>query len=444
LNGSGTDVLLEQESVGAEFPVIYIPRFARPAEQITTQLRDTWGISTVLLFSTTAGADPERSRYAVLEASRGCERAPAVLQWLPVQKACCSLIDRVEADLLQSCVTRAAQPSFGVDPAPFSRLGWIHRLHDWVSNTVKPLGADLTDIRQLNGSETFSLVRFATTQKPLWFKAVGHPNLHEFSITLTLFSLFPDYLPKILSSDPLLNGWVMESGGELTLGDTEDLGTWQTAVQRLAQLQVESLQHTSKILKTGCRDLRAETLIGLATPFFDVVGTLMAQQTANPPAPLTRNELAELAHTIECALRLSCEIPIANSLGHTDFNPGNILVDGYSCLFTDWAEAHVGHPFLTFEYLVAHIRRSCPSLAAHCDLLREAYCQVWQTMVPRSTITRSLQLSPLIAVYAYAASGQSWRSPDRVALPRVQASLRSLTRRMKKEADTLRQGGICA
>lgn len=444
LNGTGTDVLLEQQAGSFRLPGVNIPRFARPAEQITSVLRDKWGISTVLLFSTVIGGSPEQCQYAVLEASARCQRLPAMLRWQPVEKAGCNLLDREEAELLQTCIARACQAYVGVDPAPFSRLGWIHRLHDWVGSTIQPLGSELTDVRQLNGSETFSLVRLGTGRRPFWFKAVGHPNLHEYSISLTLSHLFPGYVPKILASDPLLNGWLMESGGESTLGDTEDLETWLMAVQRLAQLQIESLQHTSQLLQAGCRDVRVETLASLVAPFFETMTRLMEQQTKTSPAPLTREELAELARTIRNALSLCIEIRLPDSLGHTDFNPWNALVDGKSCVFTDWAEAHVGHPLLTFEYLAAHLHKSCPSLMRHCDCLRKAYCQVWQAVVPLPRILRSLQLSPLIAVYAYASSGQSWRDPERLALPRVPAHLRSLTRRMKKEADSLRQGGICA
>jgi hypothetical protein len=34
------------------------------------------------------------------------------------------------------------------------------------------------------------LVRFETTREPVWFKAVGKPNLHELAITLLLTALF--------------------------------------------------------------------------------------------------------------------------------------------------------------------------------------------------------------------------------------------------------------
>jgi hypothetical protein len=356
-----------------------------------------------------------------------------------VQSACTYLLNDGEPDLLRSSHAKAIQAHFGVDRAPFSRLGWVHRLHDWAELTIRPLGIELTDLAQLNGGETFCLVRLGTTRKPLWFKAVGQPNLDEFPITLLLSKLFPDYVPAVVASDPSLNGWLMESGGHLTLRECENPEIWRSAVQRLASLQIESIGRTSQLLQAGCRDLRIETLTSYVAPFFSVMAKLMEQQTKHPPAPLTKEELSELARTVVVGLRLLAEVGMPNTLGHSDFNPGNILVDGDRCLFIDWAEAHVGHPFLTFEYFAAHLRNSCPVLIRQEDCWRKAYSDVWRSAAASTEVTRALDLSPLIAAYAYASSGKAWRDVECLALPGVPAYLRSVTRRMKVEACTFNQ-----
>jgi hypothetical protein len=435
-NGDGTHVLLAGENYRHFLPELRIPQFTRPAEQITSVLRDTWGIPAVLLFSNRIESD-ERPCYAVLEACRGNWQVPAKLAWYPIEKAASYLIDDGEAVLLQASRAKIVHPSFGADPEPFSRLGWAQRLHDWVQLTVRPLGMELVDLLQFNGSETFNLLRFGTTSRPLWFKAVGKPNLHEFPITLTLSRLFPNYLPKILSSDPLLNGWLMESGGEVTLRDVEDFDTWRNAVCRLAGLQIESIPQTSQLSKAGCRDLSMGTLTSLVDPFFYAMAGLMQQQIKNPPPPLTRAELTAVASAVTNALHLLSDCGIPYTLGHGDFNPGNILVEDDRCVFTDWAEAHVGHPFLTLEYLLAHLRMSCPALAIQEDQLREVYADCWRSIMCAASIERGLQLSPLIAVYASAISSNSWRDPKRLAVPHVVGYLRSLTRRMRHEASKL-------
>jgi len=107
------------------------------------------------------------------------------------------------------------------------------------------------DVQQLNGSETFSLLKFETTKAPVWFKAVGEPNVREFLITLKLFELFPDYVPKILASAPLLNGCSPTS----------------TAPNRVAR-------PCGGIATSGCRDLRLETLRELDAVQFSGAGSI--------------------------------------------------------------------------------------------------------------------------------------------------------------------------
>jgi len=267
---------------------------------------------------------------------------------------------------------------------------------------------------------------------------VGKPNLHEFSITLILSGCFPDYLPKIIASDPLLNGWLMESGGEATLRDVDDLNIWREGAQRLAQLQIESIPRDAELLQAGCRDLRTEALANSVAPFFETMAGLMEQQTKSSPPPLSRRELSDVASIIEAALHLSAKIGIPDTLGHSDFNPGNILVNSERCVFADWAEAHVGHPFMTFEYLRAHLRKSFPDPVTQEEDLREAYSQSWLSATSLTNIGRALEFSPIIAVYAHAISSNAWRDSERLAMPNAPGYLRGLTRRMKQEADLLR------
>jgi hypothetical protein len=441
LNSEGTDVLLQRANNKYALPEVRIPRFMRPADQITSLLRDTWGIPTVLLFSSHIESAPGRPHYAMVEACERGWQVPPDFAWVPIQQATSYLVDCDETSLLQSSHAKAVQPYFGVDPAPFSRLGWIHKLYDWVKVAVAPLGIEPTGVSQLNGSETFSLLRFDTTKEPLWFKAVGKPNLHEFPITMTLSNLFPGYVPNIVASDPLLNGWLMEHGGNYTLRDIEQLKTWRSAIQRLVDLQIESIPRVATLLEAGCRDLRVETLAILVAPFFNAMIGIMQQQTKSSPPPLTPTELSGLACMVSESLSLIRDVNIPDALGHGDFNPGNILNDGEHSVFTDWAEAHVSHPFVTFEYFLIHLRRCRPSLVAQEHCLREAYARRWLPFASRVHIDRCLRFCPVIAAYVHAVSNKARYDAEMLAAPGSLAYLRSLTRSMKREADLLSSRG---
>lgn len=437
-NDSGTAVLLENRDTDYVVPEIQIPRFTRPAEQITCVLRENWGIAAILLWSAYLdsaldGAAKQAPLYAIMEVLGTNPELPANLGWFSIQKAT-SYLDEQEESLLRSSQAKATQPHFGVDPAPFSRLGWFGKLQGWVQSKVPAIRTEATEILQLNGSETFSLLRLGTAAQRLWFKAVGKPNLHEFTITLVLAKLFPDYLPTILASDRDLNAWLMESAGQMTLDDFRDPSVWRIVVERLATLARGSVGKTAELLRSGCRDLRTDTLSSLVGPFFEIMISLMEQQTKNSPPPLKRCELGGLASAIGEALCQLDQVGVPDSLGHQDMNLGNFLLDGHRCRFIDWAEAYVGPPLLTLEYLLLHLCRAFSLTAAEEDDLRAVYRQCLLPADSIRNISRAFEGSPLIAAFAYAASSAAWRDPERIRLPHVAAYFRSLTRTMNKEA----------
>jgi len=161
---------------------------------------------------------------------------------------------------------------------------------------------------------------------------------------------------------------------------------------------------------------------------------LMAAQEKRSPAPLIHSELRTLAVGLKesCALLDSLRLP--DTLGHLDFNPGNILVAKDRCVFLDWAEACVTNPLLTLEYLREHVARSGIEKAAAGECLAAAYLRPWTSFYSPNELSRALALSPLVAVFAYAMANDSWRSVDPVHNPRLAAYFRSLTRRMYREA----------
>jgi hypothetical protein len=119
--------------------------------------------------------------------------------------------------------------------------------------------------------------------------------------------------------------------------------------------------------------------------------------------------------------------------------PGNILVTGERCTFIDWAEAHVSHPFLTFEYFVSHPKKDYPALSRFEETIRSSYSQRWQSVLSAEHVSEAFLLSPLVAVFACAVAGNSWRDSERLKIPQVLGYLRSLTTRMKQEADSIKK-----
>jgi len=370
---AGTGILLESEGSEYRLPKIEIPKFTRPAQEATALLRDSWNVSSVFLISGVLEEAANASYFAVLESRDGFRVRPPDMDWFAIHHALSNLLfSEQERRAVESSYRKAVSRIVENSQEPFCRVGWVRELEDWIRDVVGARGIQLKSFEQLNGCETFSLIRVTTTQHPVWFKAVGEPNLHEYGISLALARLLPNYVPSILATKPKWHGWLMADGGGTTLDEVQNPSAWQTAVTTLADLQIDSIGKRDELLEAGCRDLRLATLLELVDPFLDTMAELMKQQTKVPPPVLSRRELSCLNAAIKDALNCLEALPIPDTLGHSDFNPGNIIVGPERCNFIDWAEAHVGHPFLTVEYFLSHLRKDYPTLAPFEDEFRLA------------------------------------------------------------------------
>jgi len=182
-DSAGTAVLVESQGSEYRLPKIEIPKFTRPAHEVTELLRNCWKLASVFLFSGVLEESTDASYFVVLESKDGLCLRPQGMEWFTIHHALSNvLFSNQERCVLRSSHSRLTSGGHTDGSGPFARLGWMRELQDWAGTIIRPMGMELKGFTQLNGCETFSLVRFATTQQPVWFKAVGEPNIHEFSI----------------------------------------------------------------------------------------------------------------------------------------------------------------------------------------------------------------------------------------------------------------------
>jgi Phosphotransferase enzyme family len=316
---------------------------------------------------------------------------------------------------------------------------------EWVAARAETARLSLTGkFRQLNASATFSLLRFETDGPALWFKAVGEPNVHEFSITLALARLFPHFVPRVIGHRADWNAWLSVEAAGTHLSDTAPLSNWQQAAATLADLQIASCGHGLHLIDAGSKDIRICSLVPHVEPFFERMAEVMELQTKFTPHPLARAEIRSLSEEVRSCLDELRAIDIPNTLGHLDFNPGNILVSPEQCVFLDWAEGSVGHPFFTFQYLLEHWRRFRKSEIDSEKALVSSYTVPWRAFASPDEIAKNLALAPLLAVFA-CATALGWNDPDACKRPVIAGYLRSLVRRMRRESDALQERRVtCA
>lgn len=432
---NASEVLLVPTAGAWILPRVEIERHQRVAEQLTAEAFRAWRIETYCLFvPTDASRRPEEAACAVMESLQQNAPPPPGTRWMPTEAAdaYCELSDVIAVG---NAVAESRAYGTGKEPGVFGRPGWMRELFTWAKEQIAPLGLRLTgDFRQLNASPTFALVRLETEGGAVWFKATGKPNTHELPVTVGLARLFPRYLPAVFGVRRDWNAWLAAEASGASLDEAADLLAWERAATDLAELQIESIEKTAELLEARLRDRRPPVLMERIDPFVSRMGEFMAAQEKADPSPLSAPELRILAQALKesCGLLESTGLP--NTVGHTDFNPGNIVVSDDRCMFLDWAEGCITNPLLTFEYLRVHMARCGIKQPGAAERLTTAYLRPWMGFYSSEDLHRALALAPLLAVFAFAVSTDTWRSLDPACNSTLAGYYRSLARRMYREA----------
>lgn len=441
LRKEGSELLVSGDRPPFALPQVEIRAWQRVAEQLTAALRTRYGINSICLFAPDADlSNLEHRLYQVMEAKAGDCIARADMRWLSTE-ACSNQLFTEQQDFVAISGALRQINEFREHRVggPFCKPGWLEELISWVQLELDACGLHLTgEFRQVNASPTFALLRFETDGPAVWFKAVGEPNLRELPISLTLSSLFPGCVPTVIAPRWDLNGWLSLELARSTLDEARDDLAWEHAAQTLAQLQIASLGKTDQLLAMGCRDLRVSSLLALVDPFMQVMSQLMERQPKIPPQVLGRAELQMLGRQINEILTEWQQLSIPDTLGHLDLNPGNIICSSDQCAFLDWAEAYVGPPFLTFEYLRAHLMRLRQDVSVEAHVVR-SYHTKWHTMLSAETVAAGNDLAPVLAVFGLAVGTGAWQNPSVLRERKIDAYLRSLTRRTHVELHRLNE-----
>jgi len=430
---NGSEALLSGGGNAWSLPSVGISQGQRLAHQLCAKLYAQSGLRAYCLFVPTFAA--AIGHCAVMEVPGDSEIASAENCWRPLNAATCAAMESADdRAAIETALTQWDECLREPSQAPFARPGWLAELFAWVEHQLAALGLHLTGpFRQLNAAPSFSLIQLETNDSAVWFKATGEPNRHELGVTTCVARLFPGSVPEPLGIHAAWNGWLMREAPGRTLDDVPELAWWLETAEGLARLQIQSIGREAELLEGGCMDLRRPRLIGAVDPWIDLMRGLMAEQEKQTPAQLTDLELTLLGGSLKEACSRLSEIGLTDTLGHLDFNPGNIVVSPERCVFLDWTEACVTNPFVTFEYLREHFRRHCTDDRTAMESLNAAYMRHWRAHVSLDDLERAALFSSLVAVFAYAVATSARRSFEPCGKSSQGAYLRSLARRMFRE-----------
>ena len=448
LRRSGAEVLLLQHDSLCTLPSLIIPRYQRVAECVTLEVEKRFGISAYCLFSTAiprritaSEGEADCCFYDVMACLEKDQLEPEECVWCSADPLAQGLLPEDTLEAVRSAINTMREYVNAPATGPFGRPGWLQDISGRAGKDIEPLGLRLSgQFKQFNSSPTFALVRFETDGPAIWLKAVGEPNIREFPITQAIAELFPKYAPAVISTMPECHGWLSPEIEGMELSQTRDPRHWESAAFALARLQIDSIGKQHVLLNAGARDLRAEVLVRVVEPFLLVMTQLMDEQLSVPPVRLTKAEISSLGGELQRAFSLLRDSGIPETLGHLDLGPGNIIASPEGCRFLDWAEAYVGFPFCSFEYLRRHFQRYL-GMDRHLEVrLIAAYTKPWLAVAAPETIAIAQTLAPMLAVFFFAAGTDAWHDRDRLRDPKTAAYLRGLTRRLRREADELSSG----
>ena len=434
-------VAVEEDGQRLRLPCLEISRGYRLAAGLTLAMKQRWGWTGVytpipVFANETCQTD---FQYRVMECE-GEQRPPgSEVCWKPSWAlAAAAFRELRDYRALRMALETACCPCDRDNP--FARLGWFHEVSAWVQQAIAPLGFKaVQQFQQWNAAPAFSLIRFSTDKGGVWFKAAGPPNGHELSLTRELSVLSPEHSARLLAEKPEWNAWLSAEAQGAALEDTPDLSGWMLAAKSLAKLQIASAHRASRLIEEGAADLTAGALLELCPSFFKAAWEWMQEPPNDTLARLSSGELLGIEQQVREAVHRTGSGGVPETLGHLDPNPGNVIVSPKgSCVFLDWAEGYVGYPFISFEYLLLHFRRSPVARSAGEASLEQAYWNDWKALVSGAELDTAKRLTPLLAVFCFAVHIFARSQTNRMLDSGTVALLRSLMRRMKREADLLR------
>jgi hypothetical protein len=446
IRGDGAEILVSSAAAKYTLPEVEIPAQRRIATNINRVVEREFGLPVISLYEV-ASRHPAVAGEPLYHAAVAIEPAQvprAGVHWVYARTLTAdSFSISGEFAAVDALLTKLETTGQHAAAEPFLKPDWFTKARSWIERSLRPYSLHLTgEFRQLNASPTFSLIRFETTEAPVWFKAVGEPNVREWGVTLALSRTCPLFLPSILASKRKWNAWLsLDVPGE-SLVTKSGMQLWETAASSLANFQIQSMNDSEHLLEAGARDLRVHKLLLLVEPFFQFAADCAARAPLQCSDNLTLLELADLKETIQAGLREIEGLYLTDSVGHMDLNPSNIFCTEDRAIFLDWAEGFVGNPLFSFEYLLQHFRQTFGRELSLEERFRNEYLKPLRDVIPPEHLRQIISLLPLAALFGYAATVWSASQNDSAWTARWERYLLKLVRKMSGYATQRETEGV--
>lgn len=282
---------------------------------------------------------------------------------------------------------------------PWQRTGWFDETTAWIHAQLNRLGFTAVGlIEQFRTWELSCILRVTTTVGDLYFKAV--PSAREPLLTQALAEQYPIHIPTILAVDTEWHWMLMRDMGGKLLYEVSDTARWEEALRIYAQIQLDLVERVDDLIALGCPERRLDRLSEQIEPLFADTHAMMPGE----PEDLSASEIEELRvltpqFKAMCAELANYGMPY--TLEHGDLWPGNIIVTDENCIYFDWADSSIAHPFFSLLPFF-ELGDSLPDIPDIRARLRNAYLEPWTIYEPMPRLIEAFELSQTLAALHYA------------------------------------------
>lgn len=430
-----SEVLFTESGRSLALPEVQVPRKQRIAWHLNDQMKRMWQLPVVsimpLPFTSNTVAPV---RYHLAESLAPGSGLSSNLRWLEPSIALEQFVLDPQDKSALEAVARSEFRNLERQ-GPFLRVGWFQELSLWLRSAAAALALEWDgDFEQFNATNSFSLIRFATKPRALWFKAVDSTFATEFHVSKLLSRKLPDFVPRVVATRPEWFAWVTEECPGTALDANSEFALWRNAATTLAQLQIESTGLVPELLEAQAHPLNQILSHVAVERFRPIARDVLSANAESDRETISESELADIEAIVRQYVEAAARSQVPDAIGHLDLNSGNVIVSQSRCAYLDWAEAYVGFPFLSFEYLLQSFRRFFGVGSAREPEFVETYLSLWESVVPRHAVRDGWAVTPVLAVFAYFLRCIDRCESEILGVPGRVEYLSSLLQKLKREA----------
>ncbi|GCE08248.1 phosphotransferase [Dictyobacter aurantiacus] len=368
-----------------------LPRHATDeVTEINAAMKEQTGCETTVLYCAyDRYQDDEREeqhRVYALENHTPEVQIRADARWIGL--ADLATLDLAGADhraVLEQCSREMEEISPAARRVPWGYRGWFALASQWIREQVALAGLSAVEgITQVKVSCWSTVLRVATTDDLLYFKASAPVFAYEPLLTRRLAEPVPSLMPPVLAIDQERHWMLMRDAGT-PLSKHKDLrsdpAVWDEVLRQYARAQIQLIREQKTLLSTGCPDRRLDLLPGLLEEALRDPSLLLLDQ-ANGLSTSAYEQLRMSIPEVRAACSELQSHGIPETLHHDDLHGGNILYSAEGFTFFDWAECAVTHPFCSLVIVERVFRYGLKFPVETIEHLRDCYLEEWTQFEP--------------------------------------------------------------